>query len=99
MKLCISEATTMPATFAEDVQAYADAGCPAMEVWLTKLETHLETHSADATRQLLASPRPRALPRPPTRAGCSSPRGRHGRRISITSAAALICASIFAFPR
>jgi 2-keto-myo-inositol isomerase len=53
MKLCISEATTMPATFAEDVQAYADAGCPAMEVWLTKLETHLETHSPDDTCKLL----------------------------------------------
>jgi sugar phosphate isomerase/epimerase len=54
MKLCISEATTLPATFAEDVAAYADAGCPAMEVWLTKLEKHLETESADATRRLLA---------------------------------------------
>src|SRR5919204_5030399 len=53
MKPCISEATTMPATFAEDVRAYADAGCPAMEVWLTKLETHLETHSADQTHALL----------------------------------------------
>lgn len=53
MKLCISEATTMPATFAEDVQAYADAGCPAMEVWLTKLETHLESHSAEDTRKLV----------------------------------------------
>jgi sugar phosphate isomerase/epimerase len=50
---CISEATTMPATFAEDVQAYADAGWPAMEVWLTKLETHLEKHSADETQKLL----------------------------------------------
>jgi sugar phosphate isomerase/epimerase len=53
MKLCISEATTLPTTFADDVAAYADAGCSAMEVWLTKLETHLESQSADATRQLL----------------------------------------------
>ncbi len=53
MKPCISEATTLPATFAEDVAHYADAGCPAMEVWLTKLEQHVETHSLDATRQLL----------------------------------------------
>jgi sugar phosphate isomerase/epimerase len=50
---CISEATTMPATFAEDVQAFADAGWSAMEVWLTKLETHLEKHSADETQKLL----------------------------------------------
>jgi 4-hydroxyphenylpyruvate dioxygenase len=54
MKPCISEATTLPNSFAEDVAAYADAGCPVMEVWLTKLETHLERHSAADTRRLLA---------------------------------------------
>src|SRR5206468_5875530 len=54
MKVCISEASTLPASFAEDVAAYAEAGCPAMEVWLTKLETHLETHSAADTQKLLA---------------------------------------------
>jgi 4-hydroxyphenylpyruvate dioxygenase len=53
MKPCISEATTMPCTFAEDVANYADAGWTAMEVWLTKLETHLEKHSVDETRRLL----------------------------------------------
>jgi 2-keto-myo-inositol isomerase len=53
MTPCISEATTLPQTFAEDVAAYADAGCPVMEVWLTKLETHLQQHSAADTRKLL----------------------------------------------
>jgi 4-hydroxyphenylpyruvate dioxygenase len=53
MKPCISEATTLPCLFAEDVAAYADAGCKAMEVWLTKLETHLERHSVADTRKLL----------------------------------------------
>jgi sugar phosphate isomerase/epimerase len=53
MKLCISEATTLPCTFEEDVQTYASTGCSALEVWLTKLETHLETHSAGDTRKLL----------------------------------------------
>lgn len=53
MKLCISEATTLPSTFAEDVAAYSDAGWDALEVWLTKLETHLETHSLAETRKLL----------------------------------------------
>jgi 4-hydroxyphenylpyruvate dioxygenase len=53
MKPCISEATTLPASFAADVAAYADAGCTSMEVWLTKLETHLETHSVAETRKLL----------------------------------------------
>lgn len=53
MKPCISEVTTLPASFAEDVATYASAGCTAMEVWLTKLESHLETHSAADTRKLL----------------------------------------------
>ena len=57
MKPCISEATTLPATFAEDVAAFADTGWRAMEVWLTKLETHLQTHSAAETKELLASKR------------------------------------------
>lgn len=57
MKPCISEATTMAATFAEDVAAYADAGCDALEVWLTKLETHLQTHSVADTQKLLADRR------------------------------------------
>lgn len=53
MNLCVSEATTMPASFADDVAAFADAGCPAMEVWLTKLEDHLKGHSVADTRALL----------------------------------------------
>ena len=42
MKPCISQATTMPCTFAEDVANCADAGCDAIEIWLTKLEDHLQ---------------------------------------------------------
>lgn len=53
MKPCISQATTLPNPFAADVADYADAGCTAMEVWLTKLETHLEQHSAAETRRLI----------------------------------------------
>jgi 4-hydroxyphenylpyruvate dioxygenase len=53
MKPCISEATTLTSTFEQDVQGYADGGCSAMEVWLTKLETHLQSHSAADTRKLL----------------------------------------------
>jgi sugar phosphate isomerase/epimerase len=53
MRPCISEATTLPRTFAEDVADYAAAGCHALEVWLTKLEQHLEGHSAADTRKLL----------------------------------------------
>ena len=54
MKLCISEATTMSATFAEDVAHFAEAGWRGMEVWLTKLETHLENQSLADTRKLLS---------------------------------------------
>ncbi len=54
MKPCISEVTTLSATFAEDVSAYGGAGWPAMEVWLTKLETHLQSHSPAETKSLLS---------------------------------------------
>jgi 2-keto-myo-inositol isomerase len=53
MKPCISEAVTLSRTFAEDVNGYADGGCRALEVWLTKLENHLEKHSVADTRKLL----------------------------------------------
>ena len=53
MKLCISEATTLPGSFADDVAAYASAGWQAMEVWLTKFETHLEKNSTADSRKLL----------------------------------------------
>lgn len=54
MKLCISQATTLPAAFADDLAAFADVGWPAAELWLTKLETHLESESLEATRRLFA---------------------------------------------
>src|SRR5215213_4835999 len=53
MDICLSEATTMPAPFAEDVAACAAGGFAGLEVWLTKLEQHLAAHSADDTRRLL----------------------------------------------
>jgi len=54
MKICISEVTTLPASFADDVAAFKAAGVAGMEVWLTKLEKHLENHSAEETRMLIA---------------------------------------------
>jgi 2-keto-myo-inositol isomerase len=54
MKPCLSQTITMPCDFAQDVANYADAGATGMEVWLTKLETHLQAHSAADTRALLA---------------------------------------------
>jgi len=52
MNLCISQATTLPAAFADDVGAFADVGWPAAELWLTKLEQHLEGASVEDTRRL-----------------------------------------------
>jgi sugar phosphate isomerase/epimerase len=53
MKPCVSQACTMPASFAEDLDAYAAAGIAAVEVWLTKLETALESRSpGDLKKQL-----------------------------------------------
>jgi 4-hydroxyphenylpyruvate dioxygenase len=54
MTPCISQATTLPGSFAADAENYPAAGCGAAEVWLTKLEQHLRTTSADDTRKLLA---------------------------------------------
>jgi sugar phosphate isomerase/epimerase len=53
MQACISQVTTLPNPFADDVAAFADAGFQAMEVWFTKLETHLQSHSLEQTRSLL----------------------------------------------
>ena len=58
MKLCISQATTLPAAFADDLAAFADVGWPAVEVWLTKLEKHLESASGIEHRKLLDRPQP-----------------------------------------
>ncbi len=54
MKLCISQVCTLPASFAEDLQGYAEGGCTTVEVWLTKLEQYLKIHSLENTKALLA---------------------------------------------
>lgn len=51
---CISQATTLSASFADDIEHYPSAGCHAIEIWLTKLEKHLQEVSADSTRKGLA---------------------------------------------
>jgi 4-hydroxyphenylpyruvate dioxygenase len=50
----ISQATTMPASFAEDLENYHAAGWRAIEVWLTKLEQHLQSVSVADTQKALA---------------------------------------------
>ena len=51
---CISQVTTLPVSFADDIANAVGAGFTAVEVWLTKLEQHLETTSTDETTRLLA---------------------------------------------
>ena len=53
MKLCLSQSCTMTTPFADDLAAYAGGGCQAIEAWLTKLETHLQSHSVDETQKLI----------------------------------------------
>jgi 2-keto-myo-inositol isomerase len=54
MKPCISEATTMPATFVEDVENIAAGSDAAMEVWFTKLENALEHQAPAELRKFIA---------------------------------------------
>jgi sugar phosphate isomerase/epimerase len=51
---CISQATTLSASFADDLTAFPSAGCHSVEVWFTKLEKHLQDLSASDTRKALA---------------------------------------------
>jgi sugar phosphate isomerase/epimerase len=53
MHLCISQVCTLPNSFADDLADYAAAGWTCIEVWLTKLEQHLEKHSPADTKALL----------------------------------------------
>jgi sugar phosphate isomerase/epimerase len=48
MITALSSVTTLNATFLEDINACADAGCGALEVWLTKLENYLQTNDSSA---------------------------------------------------
>jgi 2-keto-myo-inositol isomerase len=53
VKPCISQATTLSTSFEDDLTAYGRSGWPAVELWLTKLETYLESHSVADVRGLL----------------------------------------------
>jgi 2-keto-myo-inositol isomerase len=50
---CISQATTLSATFEADLSAYSRAGWRCVELWLTKLETYLEGHTVDEAKARL----------------------------------------------
>lgn len=43
----------MPASWEDDITGYSEGGCTALEIWLTKLERHLESHDLGDTRKLI----------------------------------------------
>jgi sugar phosphate isomerase/epimerase len=53
MKPCISQVTTMSTPLDADLPAFARAGWPAVELWLTKLESFLAGHAVAEVRALL----------------------------------------------
>src|SRR5262245_56017818 len=53
MTPCVSELTTMPTAFDEDVRAFADAACYTMEVWFTKLEQFVGRSSVEQVHELV----------------------------------------------
>lgn len=53
MQLAINEATTMNASFREDIEAYAAAGFEAVELWLDKVAAYAEENSLEEARSLL----------------------------------------------
>jgi len=48
----ISQACTLNSSFEDDIAGYADAAGSAIEFWLTKLETYLESHSPDEVKAM-----------------------------------------------
>lgn len=54
MQTAISQVSTLGASFDKDLEGYGAARCEAIEIWLGKLETWLETHTLDDARRLLA---------------------------------------------
>ncbi len=53
MTPALSQVCTLHSSFERDVEDYAAGKCQAVEIWLTKLETYLESHSIDDVRRLL----------------------------------------------
>ncbi|HEX4131937.1 MAG TPA: sugar phosphate isomerase/epimerase family protein [Pirellulales bacterium] len=49
----LSQVCSLNSPFEADVADYAAGACTAIELWLGKLETFLETHAADDVRRLL----------------------------------------------
>lgn len=53
MNPTLSQVCTLNSTFEQDIEDYAAGQCRAVEIWLTKLETYVESHTVDDVRRLL----------------------------------------------
>ncbi len=53
MQPCISQVCSLESHFATDLEDYAAGHCPAVELWLTKLEGYLQTHPVEDVKKLL----------------------------------------------
>lgn len=53
----LSQVCSLSSSFDRDLEDYAGAGCTHFEVWLTKLETYLETHTLKDVRYWLEKTR------------------------------------------
>src|SRR5258708_25777222 len=51
---CISQVCSLGSSFEDDIDGYADAAGSAIELWLTKLEDYLQTHSPAEVRERAA---------------------------------------------
>ncbi|MCA9149958.1 MAG: sugar phosphate isomerase/epimerase [Planctomycetales bacterium] len=54
MKPTLSQVCSLHSTFAQDVEDYAAGHCKYLEIWLTKLEQFVASHSVEAAQRLLA---------------------------------------------
>lgn len=54
MRTALAQVSSLPSPLATDLADYAAGQCRAIEVWLTKLEEYLASHSHDQLRRLLA---------------------------------------------
>ncbi len=50
----ISQICCLNSPFEKDIEDFAAGHCHSVEIWLTKLETYLQTHSVEQVRDLLA---------------------------------------------
>ncbi len=57
MNFSLSQSTTLPTPFADDIAALGDVEGRFVEIWLTKLEKHLESATLEQTAQLFAEKR------------------------------------------